>query len=116
MTGDACGQVPCDTQAVTSSYSFRAELWRYPGEAGWHFLTLPADVADDVRERAAAFRKGFGSVKVTAEISGHTWQTSVFPESKSGSYVLPVKKAVRTAVRIGDGDEVAVQLEILRAD
>jgi hypothetical protein len=116
MTGDACGQVPCHTQAVTSSYSFRAELWQYPGEAGWHFLTLPADVADDLREQAAAFRKGFGSVKVTAEISGHTWQTSVFPDSKSGSYVLPVKKAVRTAARIGDGDEVAVRLEILRGE
>ncbi len=101
---------------MTSSYSFRAELWQYPGEAGWHFLTLPADVADDLREQAAAFRKGFGSVKVTAEISGHTWQTSVFPDSKSGSYVLPVKRAVRTAARISDGDEVAVQLEILRGE
>lgn len=102
----------CHTQAVTPSYSFRAELWLYPGEAGWHFLTLPADVADDLREEAAAFRKGFGSVRVTAEISGHTWQTSVFPDSRSGSYVLPVKKAVRTATRISAGDEVAVQLEI----
>ncbi|WP_164206650.1 DUF1905 domain-containing protein [[Micrococcus luteus] ATCC 49442] len=34
---------------------------------------------------AAAFRKGFGSIKVTAEIAGHMWQTSVFPDSTSGS-------------------------------
>ncbi|WP_066289194.1 DUF1905 domain-containing protein [Arthrobacter sp. B6] len=95
---------------MTSSYFFRAELWHYPGEAGWHFLTLPAEVADDLREEAAAVRKGFGSVKVTAEISGHTWQTSVFPDSKSGSYLLPVKKAVRTAARISAGDEVVVSL------
>jgi hypothetical protein len=99
-----------------TSYSFSAELWLYPGEAGWHFLTLPADVAEDLREEAAAFRKGFGSVKVTAEISGHTWQTSVFPDSKSGSYVLPVKKAVRMAARISAGDDVAVRLEIQRED
>ena len=97
---------------MTPSYSFRAELWLYPEEAGWHFLTLPADVADDLREEAAVFRKGFGSIKVTAEISGHTWQTSVFPDSKSGSYLRPVKKAVRTAARISAGDEVAVRLEI----
>jgi len=101
---------------VTSSYSFRAELWLYPGEAGWHFLTLPADVADDLREEAAVFRKGFGSIKVTAEISGHTWQTSVFPDSRSGSYLLPVKKAVRTAARISAGDDVAVRLEIQHED
>ena len=107
-----CGKVPCHTQAVTSSYSFRAHLWLYPGEAGWHFLTLPEVVADDLREEAAPYRKGFGSVKVTAEISGHSWQTSVFPDSKSGSYLLPVKKAIRTAARISAGDEVAVRLAI----
>ena len=101
---------------MTSSYSFRAELWLYPEEAGWHFLTLPADVAGDLREEAAAFRKGFGSIKVTAEIAGHTWQTSVFPDSTSGSYLLPVKKAVRTAARISAGDEVAVRLEIQHGD
>lgn len=98
---------------MTSSYSFRAELWLYHGEAGWHFLTLPADVADDLREEAAAFRKGFGSVKVTAEISGHTWQTSVFPDSKSRSYLLPVKKSVKDAAGIRAGDDVAVRLEIM---
>ncbi len=108
MTGDASGNLACHTQAVTSSYSFRTELWRYPDEAGWHFLTLPVEVAGDLREEATVFRKGFGSVKVTAEISGHTWQTSMFPDSKSGSYLLPVKKAVRDAAGISAGDEVAV--------
>ncbi|MHA7290500.1 DUF1905 domain-containing protein [Arthrobacter sp. MDT3-24] len=101
---------------MTSSYSFRAELWRYPDESGWHFLTLPVEVADDLREEAAVFRKGFGSVRVTAEISGCTWRTSVFPDSKSGSYLLPVKKAVRDAAGISDGDEVAVRLAIQGED
>ena len=87
-------------------------MWLYPGEAGWHFLTLPEVVADDLREEAAPYRKSFGSVKVTAEISGHSWQTSVFPDSKSGSYLLPVKKAIRTAARISAGDEVSVRLAI----
>ncbi len=112
MTGDAPGNAACHTQAVTSSYSFRAELWRYPDEAGWHFLTLPVEVADDLRDEAAVFRRGFGSVKVTAEISGYSWQTSVFPDSKSGSYLLPVKKAVRDASGISDRNEVAVRLAI----
>jgi hypothetical protein len=102
----------CHTQPVTSSYSFRAELWHYPGVAGWHFLTLPPDVAGDLREESAAVRKGFGSVKVTAVIAGHTCETSVFPDSKSGSYLLPVKKAVRDAAHLSAGDNVAVQLDI----
>lgn len=95
---------------MTSSYSFRAELWLYPGEAGWHFVTVPPDVAEDIREEAAASRKAFGSVKVTAEIAGHTWQTSVFPDSRSGSFLLPVKKDIRAAAQVSAGDEVDVRL------
>lgn len=97
---------------MTTSYTFRAELWLYPGEAGWHFTTLPLDVADEIRETTALLRKGFGSVRVMAEIGGHAWQTSLFPDAKSGSYLLPVKKAVRTAARLSTGDEVEVQVTV----
>jgi hypothetical protein len=91
-----------------TSYAFRGELWHYPEEAGWHFITLPQDLADEIRDEAAPFRKGFGSVKVTASIAGNSWSTSIFPDSKSGSYLLPVKKAIRTASRLGAGDDVDV--------
>lgn len=95
---------------MTASYAFRGELWHYPEEAGWHFITLPPDLGDEIRDEAAPFRKGFGSVKVTASIAGTSWSTSIFPDSKSGSYLLPVKKAIRTAAGIGDGDDVDVEL------
>ena len=101
---------------MTTSYAFRAELWLYPGDSGWHFLTLPEDLADDIREASAAFRKGFGSVKVTASIAGHAWQTSLFPASSSRSYVLPVKKAIRTAAGISAGDDVDVAFTLQRDD
>jgi hypothetical protein len=91
-----------------TSYAFRGELWHYPEEAGWHFITLPPDLSDEIRDEAAPFRKGFGSVKVTASIAGNSWSTSIFPDSKSGSYLLPVKKAIRTASRLGAGDDVDV--------
>jgi len=95
---------------VTTSYSFRGELWHYSEEAGWHFITLPQDLADEIRDEAAPFRKGFGSVKVTASVGGQRWSTSLFPDSKSSSYLLPVKKGVRTAAGIRAGDEVDVEL------
>ena len=100
----------CHTRRVTPSYSFKAELWLYPGEAGWHFLTLPEEVADDVRVQTAGASKAFGSIKVTADIGGHSWQTSLFRDTKTSSYLLPVKKAVRDKAKIGEGDEVSVHL------
>ncbi|CAN7248510.1 DUF1905 domain-containing protein [Arthrobacter sp. LjRoot78] len=98
---------------MTTTYSFRGELWHYPEEAGWHFITLPQDLADEISDEAAPFRKGFGSVKVTASIAGNSWSTSIFPESKSRSYVLPVKKAIRTAAGILAGDDVDVELVLV---
>jgi hypothetical protein len=95
---------------MTTSYSFRAELWLYPGEAGWHFITLPREVAEELRDDSAPFAKAFGSVKVTACIAGQRWSTSVVPDAASGSYLLPVKKAVRTAAGLAAGDAADVEL------
>ena len=103
---------PCHTQSVTEAYAFRAPLWLYPGEAAWHFITLPVDIAQEIREESAGHRKGFGSVKVTADIAGHQWQTSIFPDAGSGSYLLPVKRAVRIAAHLTAGDDVEVRLAV----
>ena len=92
--------------------SFEAELWLHDGEGGWHFVTLPPDTGEDVRERAGA-RGGFGSVRVTATIGETTWQTSLFPDSKTGSFVLPVKQAVRRANDVEAGDRVTVRLSLV---
>lgn len=57
--------------------------------------------------------RGFGSVRVEATVGGTTWRTSVFPDSRGGSYVLPVKRAVREAEDLDDGDQVTVTLRPL---
>ncbi len=85
-------------------------VWRYPGESAWYFLTLPGDLADEIRSEVEP--AGFGSVRVTATVGATTWSTSVFPDKASGSYVLPVKAAVRRAERIDDGTTVSVHLVV----
>ena len=94
------------------SCSFTAALWPWKPEGGWFFVTLPPDAAEAVRERPRPPR-GFGSVRVRAAIGATTWTTSVFPDSGSSSYVLPVKKGVRRAEGLEDGDEVQVELDLL---
>ena len=94
-------------------HRFTAPLWRYEGDAAWYFVTVPVDVSDDVRELTEGSRRGFGSVRVRATVGGTTWTTSVFPDSKRGAFLLPVKKAVRSAEGLEDGDDVSVELELL---
>ena len=92
---------------------FRAELWEWEAKGGWFFVTLPDELADDIRARTDdGLRRGFGSVRVEATVGGSTWRTSVFPDTSSGSFVLPVKKPVRIAEGIEPGDTVDVSLVV----
>lgn len=93
-------------------FRFTAELWPYQGEAAWWFVTVPVDVGDTLRELTEGQRRGFGSVPVRVTVGASTWSTSVFPDKTSGSYVLPVKKAVRVREDLEDGDPVDVALEV----
>jgi hypothetical protein len=95
-------------------HTFRAELWEHsPDEPGsWHFVTLPADVSEEIALEAGP-REGFGSIRVEARIGTTTWRTSLFPDSGSGRYVLPVKKPVRRAEDLHAGTPYDVALEVV---
>ncbi len=98
------------------AYEFRSRVWEHTKGASWHFVTLPEDVADEIEERTVHRQRGFGSVKVVVTIGATTWSTSLFPDTKAGSYVLPVKKPVRNAEKIEEGDEVEVSLVVVDLD
>jgi Domain of unknown function (DUF1905) len=79
------------------------------GENPWYFITLPHDEADEIDEITTGKQRGFGSVRVEVTVGHTTWHTSIFPDSKRGSYVLPIKKQVR----IGENWEVGATKEIV---
>jgi hypothetical protein len=91
-------------------YTFSADAWLNPGAAGWHFATLPPEVADEVRARTQ--QRPFGSVPVTATVGATSWETSIFADTRSASYLLPLKANVRRRERIAAGDLVTVTLEL----
>jgi hypothetical protein len=97
------------------NFHFDATLWRYPGDTGWHFVTLPIDVADAIEEITAPTRRGFGSVRVEVTVGSTTWRTSLFPDTKAESYVLPMKKPVRIAEHLTEGDSVEIRIELVDA-
>jgi hypothetical protein len=95
------------------TFAFSAPLWQHPGADGWHFVSVPAEISDDIADLTASTRRGFGSVRVTVTVGSTSWQTSVFPDRKSGTYLLPMKKSVRTAEQLVAGAAVEAQLEIV---
>jgi hypothetical protein len=92
------------------SYVVTAEVWRYPGKAGWHFVTLPLDIADEVRARSAGSANPFGSVPAQVSLGTTTWSTSLFADTKSASYLLPLKAPVRRREGITAGDTVTLAI------
>lgn len=94
-------------------FSFTAEVWEHDGPAAWHFVSLPEADADDIEEMYGHDAKGFGSIRVEVTIGATTWATSIFPDSKRGTYVLPVKKAVRAAEDIEAGSMADVSLVVV---
>jgi Domain of unknown function (DUF1905) len=92
------------------TFEFSAPLWRWQGDAAWHFVTLPHDAADDIDELSATTRRGFGSVRVEVTVGSTSWRTSVFPDTAAQSYVLPVKRSVRDAEGLAEGELVNVLL------
>ncbi len=97
-------------------FVFTAPLWRWQSASGpgsWHFVTVPTEMAVEIRLRTIDRRKGFGSVRVAATIGGTTWRTSIFPAANLDSYLLPVKAAVRKAEGIDADDTVYVSISLI---
>lgn len=98
--------------------NIRTKIWIYPSEtAAWHFVTIPKKESAAIQKcQERKSRRGWGSIPVEAIIGKTTWDTSVFPDKRSGCYLLPVKLSVRQKEEIGDGDVVTLNLTIRNSE
>lgn len=89
------------------TYRFRARVWRWPGDAGWHFITLPREMSAQIREQC-----GTGMIPIHATVKKTTWDTSLFPHKESYGYLLSIKKAVRGKEGVYEGDMIGISFEV----
>ncbi|WBU38560.1 DUF1905 domain-containing protein [Homoserinibacter sp. YIM 151385] len=93
---------------------FDAELWLWEARReAWTFVTLPPELGEAVRDAAGARPPaGFGAVPVEVSTGTTSWRTSVFPDAARGSYVLPVKAAVRRAEGLEPGASARYRIRV----
>lgn len=84
----------------------------YPGMAAWRFLYVPQKDSAALKEKYGTHARGWGSLPVRATIGKTSWGTSIFPDKKSGCYLLPLKAAVRKVEGIDDEDTVRFAIEL----
>ena len=94
------------------TYEMKSKLWIYPGEAAWHFVTLPKKDSDLIKKRFEGLTRGWGSLPVIVTIGDTNWKTSIFPDKKAGAYLLPIKADVRKKEKLEAGKAVTFSIEI----
>lgn len=93
-------------------HELKSGVMVYTGSAAWRFLVLPKSVSREIRETRGKSARAWGSLPVLAQVGNTKSKTSIFPDKKSATYLLPVKAAVRKAEGITDTDTVSFSLNI----
>ena len=91
-------------------YQFSGQVIEWRGPAPYYYLRVPEEESADIREIAAMASYGWGVIPVVARIGDIEFETSLFP--KDGSYLLPLKDAVRMPQQITAGDEVTAEMAV----
>ena len=89
---------------------FTGPLVEWRGPAPYHFVDVPEDEVDQLRETAAAVTYGWGMIPVRGLIGETEFTTSLWP--RDDGYVVPVKDAVRKPEGLELGDVVEVRLTV----
>jgi hypothetical protein len=89
---------------------FDGPMYEWRGPSPYHFVAVPEDEVEQIRETAAFVTYGWGMIPVRGRIGDTDFTTSLWP--KDGGYVVPVKDAVRRAEGLALGDLVTVRLTI----
>lgn len=91
-------------------FSFSATVWEWRGPAPYHFVSVPPDVAIEIKELASAVTYGWGMIPVSGKIGATTFDTSLW--AKNGTYAVPLKDSVRKAEGIALDDLVSIELSL----
>lgn len=99
--------------AKKKEYKLKAKVWLWQGQNPWHFINVDKKASDKIKKDFEAFKKGWGSLPVKVSIKNTKWETSIFPDKRSGTYLLPLKASVRKSEEIIAGDTISFQIKIL---
>src|SRR5574343_235137 len=103
--------------STKKSFKFKSKVivWGVnPNDKGvWRFARVPEDVSAKIKTlQTGKLRRGWGAVYAKAKIGKSEWVTSIFPDRRSNTYILPLKKQIRYQENLYDGIPISVVIEI----
>ena len=92
---------------------FSGTVHRWVNNPNIYLVSVPRDLSEEIKEISEGLTNGWGSLKVEATIGSTVWRTSIFPDSKSGLFDLPLKAEVRKKNNLEAATLVKVHLNVL---
>ncbi len=93
--------------------SFAAVVIEWRGPAPFFYAVIPDREGAEISRIRKSVTYGWGAIPVAATIEGVRFETSLFP--RDGTYLLPLKLAVRKRIGVTVGDSVEVEMLVGRA-
>lgn len=97
---------------VGIKYDFVAKPWQYNGPSSWTFISLPENIAKEIRRNFKSEEKGWGRLNVTAKIGRTIWKTAVWYDTKMNTYILPLKAEVRIKESVDVDKKLSASIRI----
>lgn len=94
------------------NYKFSANLWKDTSSGRWVFVSLPKEISKEIREHLKWQEEGWGRMKTIASINNFEWNTAIWFDTKSNTYLLPVKAEVRKKAHLELDDLVDINISI----
>lgn len=88
-------------------------LWGYSEEAPWHFVSVPKKETAQIKKDFGKLSKGWRSLPIMAKVGEIEWKTSIFLDSRTDTYLLPLKAQVRRKEAIFQGEYINFSFKIL---
>jgi len=85
-------------------------IWEWRGPAPFYFVSISPEISAQIKADARATSYGWGAIPVRLTSNDHLWTTSIF--TREGQYIVPIKKAIREALEVREGDVVQLTVEL----
>lgn len=68
--------------AISVTFEFSGEIWYWRGPSPFHFVTVPEDQCQDIKDVSTFVTYGWGMIPAKIRI-GHTeWKTALWPKDR----------------------------------
>jgi hypothetical protein len=73
---------------------------------------LPKKQSEKINQDFGAKKRGWGSLPVRVTLRTTSWETSIFPDTREGAYLLPLKAEIRKKEKLYADDTVTFTIEL----